>query len=253
MTYVIILIVFIGIFFAISKFNGMAGAGLNPQAIDASNRFLMEKTGFKHTALPQAPIEEQIAFSNQLNAQYAKTRTMNTEMIRTFEGYRQIFSQNMGMSGTTFSLSASWTLLLNNNTTVLFHIAEKDMNSTTRKLKTGFKRNFQPAYPDELAITDPELSSRFKAWGNSADWLNSILSDPELKQSLLSQAEVDISIFPDKINFSDPTQENLRRAMGGTSGMRAAASNPMAVMELQVAFHNQMGYLLYRIASKLTS
>ncbi|MBU1241323.1 hypothetical protein KKF84_12160, partial [Myxococcota bacterium] len=242
-------VVFIVIVVLLQKFNGAAAAAAhNPEATAAANRFLFERTGFTHAALPGAPLEQQVAHSNQLAAQYAKTTSMDLELVRTVEGYTQYHTQNMGMSGSAYSIAAAWYVTFQGNPPTVFHLAEKDMNSASRRMKTGYKRDFTPLYSDELPINDPDLAARFKAWGNSAEWLNHILSVPEIKQNLLSHAEVDLAIFPDKISFSDPTQANLRSAMGGTSGMMAAAQNPMAIMETQIAYHDNMGHLLTTIA-----
>jgi len=127
------------------------------------------------------------------------------------------------------------------------------MNSLKRELTTGFERDFAPVYNEELSIVDAELAARFSAWGNSEEWLTYILAIPEIRNQLLSLKEVDLCVYSDRISFSDPTQENLRSAMGGSAGMIALARNPVKMTEIQVTIHNAMATLLSTIAQTLNA
>ena len=252
LNYVLIFIVFLVIIFALPKFNALMAGGASG-AYDEINKMLFEATGYRHKAIREQPMEEQIAFSNKLTQEQIKTGTMNMELIRSFEGYDIIHHQSQQMVGSSMSLSASWQINLINQPAALFHLAEKNINSFRKELTSGFSRDFQPNYETELTITDPELSKRFAAWGNSQEWLDYFLSQVGIREELLSLKEVDLCVYQNQIIFSDPTQANLRDAMGGTAGMMAAAGNLTKMTKLQITFHEKMAHFLSNSAKILNA
>ena len=96
---------------------------------------------------------------------------------------------------------------------------------------------------------DPELAGRFRVWGNDEQSVNHILSQQDIRATLLSLKEVDLCVFSNEVSFSDPTQENFRAGMGGGSGMIGA--NPKQMVTAQSQLHQTVSGLLLRVARSL--
>jgi hypothetical protein len=230
----------------------LMGGYAQSQGYDKLNAMLFEKTGFRHKSLQEQSLEQNIAYSNQLTQQQISTGQMSMELVRDFGGHKQSFLYTQKTTGAgDMSLSARWTMQLQRSPSLVFHIAERDMNSMKREVKTGFEREFVPVYKQELRFYEPELAKRFRLWGNDEAAVNALLNQPAIYSNLLNLKEVDLCVFEHEVSFSDPTQENLRSGMGG--GMEMIGASPESMMTAQLQIHQQISELLLEVAKTVES
>lgn len=188
-------------------------------------RAMFEQTGYRHADMPNAPIEAHIRRSEELSRKRGDSRV---RMVRNVEGRQLYWEQWTQIVGSGWSTGCMWTMPLERLPRASFHIAEKRLVGAGKAIKefmSSSKRNFTPAFEQQHAIGDAALDQRFVMFAVDPYAAREALAQPVLRALLLGCTEVDLVVKAHEVRFNDPSQVNLRNAMGGAMGMLAAASS----------------------------
>lgn len=244
----IIIIVVIAACIAYAMWMGKFGTATVSNMGPAMREFF-ERSGYRHSQIPQAPIEQQIQQSMVLAEQQRKGNS-DIHMVRLFDEQPIHWHCWTRVGGRGFTMGCEWNLQLAQPLRGLFHVAEKSLGSTAAAVKgfmTSSERTWSPAYPHRVETGDAELDGRFQIYCNDPSAAR-ILTTPEIKSLLLAQAEVDLVVKPNEVQFFDPSQNNLRSAMGGTAGMMKAARDPSKSLMMSLPVHDAISRLLVTAA-----
>jgi len=199
----------------ISKLQGRAAAGvinaMHGGNLRATVRDTFERTGFRHAALPDAPLEAQVDHSM---AQLGVIET-KTHLIRVRDGVTLHFEQHAHAAGAGSRISARWWTPA--RAAFGLHIADRRLSSVKQKLNNVFTelvREFEPLFDTELSLDHPKLNERFRVWTDDPARAKAALSDPQLYGALLALPLVDLATLESQISLNDPLMENLKASPG---------------------------------------
>ena len=214
-------------------------------------RLFFERTGYRYAGMEGATIEQQVAHGESLAANYGRGG-QQTHMVRDFHGV-PIHWQNattVNKSG-GWSMSCTWSMPLAQPARSLVQIADKSLSGVGKAVKEAFsnmERHWKPEYPTRVDSGDPELDARFQFYCHDTAAVQRVALAPGVKELLLGCAEVDLTVAPQQVVFSDPMQKNVRAGMGGTIGMMATGGNMERHMELSIPVHDRIAELLATVA-----
>ncbi len=223
-------------------------AGMGP-----GMKIFLERTGYRYAELPPtASIDEQIAHHALLvkgTAGQMKSGGYQMHMVRDFHGVPIHWKSWTKSTPNGYSMGCTWSAEI--RSTAKIQIAEKSLSGVGKALKEAFsnsERMWEAVYPHKVTSGDAEIDKRFHIHCEDPSVAPRVLAAPGLRELLLGCAEVDVTVSPDEVRFSDPMQKNLRASMGGTLGQMALAGNVEKTMEVSTPVHDRIAELLATLA-----
>ena len=232
---------FVGIF-VISFVGIILLARRHVPAIMAARRAFFEQTGYRHPGLVAASIEEQVQFVPRMTL-----KTREERYVRRLDSDHEVsFLSSSVREPGRIVRRLSWSVPLAHSPAVVLQIADRSLSSfgkTAREALTRSSRTWSPIYPP-VALADAELDARFVAFGPDPEAVKRCVVG--LRELLLACKEVDLIVTPTEIRFSDPSDQNLSAAHGGTTGRIAAGMNPAPTILSSIPVHQRINEILER-------
>ncbi len=240
------------IFFAMKMSGGgmgmgaMGGGGMNAK-IEEMNRALFSRTGYRHAAIYEQPIEAQLAMS----AEQTKNPMRPIHLVRPVPqlNTQLHFHQATETTATGVAYSASWSIPM--RPAFGLHLVDKKLmgiGAAAKGFMSSTTRTITPAYPTEVTMAIPALGDRFKLYASDPARAMNLLMQPDVQQLLTSLKSVDLRVSEGDIMLNDPMMENLHPP----GGPMALASMPAAQMgDFMAGAHDRIAQLLVAVASKV--
>ena len=218
---------------------GDFGGGLGAQHEGARKMSeLFDKTLGYRTVSTQTP--------QQMAEAASKGKTVETHMVRSFEGC-EIHYRSATSYGTTESkMSLSWSAPPAGPLLHGLHIAEASLadkgSRIAKEMLTSVSVDWKPSYKQEIKTNDPELDERFRFFVADPEEALEILENARLKALLLSIPHVDLVVGEEGSCLNDPLQNSLAKLLGGRMAtMQMMTDRGIAVQE---KLHNDVAALL---------
>jgi len=242
---VFLLLVIVGIVVAVVMLRQKATRRRNALANHTTpmvRRFL-EQTGYSFVDARGTPPEAQAARWRDMYMGSMKGGAYEVRFARNFRGLELHWHHALAHGYRVTIWSQTWTLFLPRPPRVLFHLCER------ANLDPQRQGNWRPAYEQPVPTGDYAFDQRFAVFGPDANAVRGLLSNPQLKGTLMQLAYVDLRAQPDRVVFSDPKQDNAIRAMGGAEAALAFTYDPGRTFEISLPIHEQVANILYGIAT----
>jgi hypothetical protein len=248
---VVPLLLFGGFAFYMMQRQKSAAANSGP----ALQRFL-QMTGYRVAELgPAAPIEAHAAHMvGKMQALVAGRGQFEQQLVRDYYGAPLYFSTYMGSPPDRPNVhisSASWTLRPPAGPRLGLQIASRHLSGVGKavgELMSNVTRQWSQEYPHQAVTGDPAFDAQLMVFSFDPNAARAVLADPNLRQLLLSFAEVDISVRPGQVTFSDPSQKNILAAMGGTMGAMTIGFDYGKMFEAAAPVHERAAQTLATLA-----
>lgn len=218
------------------RLKGRTAAQLGP----AMHSFL-ERTGYRHAELGQAPLEQHVARYEAAMRDMAKGFRLH--LVRQVQGAAIHHVQTGHMTQTGWATSTTWSLPLVRQPSVVFQIADRSLSGIGKLAKEALSnhhRSWSARYPHQVAMGDAELDQRFVCFVAEPIAARRVVETPGLKQLLLACREVDLVAGEGEVVFSDPFGKNLDHGVPRT--------DLVARMAAQAPIHDRIAELLLAAA-----
>ena len=176
----------------------------------------------------------------------SKGKTVETHMVRSFEGC-EIHYRSATSYGTTESkMSLSWSVPPTGPLLHGLHIAEASLadkgSRLAKEMMTNVSVDWKPAYKQEIKTNDPELDERFRFFVADPEEAMEVLGNARLKPLLLAIPHIDLQVGEEGSSLNDPLQTSLAKLLGGRMEMMQVMTDQgIAVQE---KLHNDVAALL---------
>lgn len=181
-------------------------------------REFLERSGYRHLDLREAPIEAQVQRSLDIAAKQAKGDS-EAHMLRAVEGTPIHWRQWSRLTGSGYAMGCQWSVPLVGPPRALLHIADR------RLIGVG-----APRYTARTGTGDPAFDERFVVFCVDANETHRVLADGGLRALLLACAEVDLVVGETDITFSDPSMANQRAISGYDAATTMQVHDRMATI-----------------------
>jgi hypothetical protein len=227
-------------FFYTRTMSKKRAAALGP----AIHQFL-ERTGYRYADVPSPDLALHVARGEAVFQNLGKG--YQARLIRQFHGAPIHNVQEGHVTSNGWSTNFAWVHPLAGRPRVLLQVAERSLSGVGKAVKEAFSnthRHWQPIYPHQVPIADPELAQRLVCYSPDPHAAQLALSAPGMKELLLRCAEVDLTVLDAEVRFADPFQKNLMAAGGGTAGALMMRGDVQKWMDLQIPVHDHIAALL---------
>lgn len=208
-------------------------------------RAFLQRTGYRYADVPSAELEDHAARGEEVFKNLG--RGYQARLIRDYHGVPVHNVQVGQVTHDGWAVDYSWLVPLAGRPRVRLQVADRSLAGVGKAVKEAFsstRRQWEPRYPQEVRLGDPELARRFVCFADDPAAAHAALAAPGLKPLLLAAAEVDLVVSDTEVRFADPFQKNLNAGLGGTVGMMSMGGDVAKIMALQVAVHDQIAELL---------
>lgn len=212
--------------------------------VEEMNRELFSRTGYRHAAIHEQPLEAQLAFS-AAHAQKPLHLIRPLPQLNT----QLHFRQETKAQGARTLLSASWSVPL--RPAFGFHLIDKKLmgaRAVAKNVMTSMHRTVCPAFPTEVTVAIPALGDRFKLFATDPARAMSVLMQPDVQQLVMAMKSVELLVSEGDISLNDPMMENLHPPGGP---MALAGMQPAQMGEFMAGAHDRAAQLLVAVASKV--
>lgn len=232
-------VVFFLAFAAFAVFYGVHLKRRTAAQLGPAMRSFLERTGYRHVQLGNAPIEQHVAHYEAAMRDMAKGFQLH--LVRNVHGAAIHHVQTGHVTQRGWATSTSWSLPLVRQPSVVFQIADRSLSGFGKMAKEALSnhhRSWSARFPHQVAIGDSELDQRFLCFVAEPIAARRIGETPGLKQLLLACPEVDLVAGEREVVFSDPAGKNLDHS----------APSLAARMDAQVPVHDRIAELLLAAA-----
>jgi len=216
----------------------------------AAQRTFFEQTHYRHTDLPDRPIDEQVRHVPRSKFGVIEQRYVK----RTPDGDELRFHASTRHEPGKVIRELTWWMPLGTPARIRLQVADRGLASfgkAARELVTRTSRTWKAVYPGPIALDDTELDRRFLVYAPDADAARRCLADPRVRALLLECAEVDLIVTPEEIRFSDPSDKNMRANRDGAV-KRLAAMNAAPTIRASIPVHLRIGEIIERVRTAAT-
>lgn len=143
-----------------------------------------------------------------------------SHFVRDYNGVQIHYLSSHKSGFGKMQMSVSWVISLPQATQYGFQVVEANLaeGSTIAKVSRSldrYKYNWQPLFTQRMQIGDTQFDSRFAIFGSHPEKSLLVLTDPAVREALLSLKHVDLTVSESQARFEDPfyaNQWNLRGA-----------------------------------------
>ena len=195
-------------------------------------RDFLERSGYRHLDLREAPIEAQVERSLELAARQAKG-DCDTHMLRAVEGTSIHWRQWTRLTGSGYAMGCQWSVPLVGPPHALLHVVDRRLigaGKVIKELFTNSRRELTPRFTARTGTGDPAFDERFVVFCQDANAAQRVLSNGALRAQLLACAEVDLVVGETDITFSDPSMANQRALAGYDAATTMQVHDRMATI-----------------------
>jgi hypothetical protein len=196
---------------------------------------------------PQA--RERWAKLGYRSAEGARQISMFRESIHQIRDYSnwEVHYTTSRKAGLVSKFSESWVCRLPSPTRFGLQVIEKNQgakpdrtiskgetqihshgSSIGRGIRSFAWYNWKQYFTERFETGDSELDSRFAIFGTDANAAHALLSNPTMRDALLSLRHVDFSVAGDEVRFEDPFKSNYMWIRGATIEDLAGIHNQIA-------------------------
>ena len=202
------------------------------------------KTGYAFDDLRGAPPAMQ---TQRWEDMYRRTMNGESFAIRVARMYQGIVVRWENVTAYQYRRvvwSQTWSAPAPAPLSVPFHLTERK-NLQPPNPQSNMQSNWRPAFPQMVPIGDPELDHRFALFTPvDVARVRAIVTHPQLRQSLLTSAYVDLKVMPDGAHFSDSRDENAIAMLGAQQAAHLDMVAPGKKMDDTVPMHERIANIL---------
>jgi hypothetical protein len=161
-----------------------------------------------------------------------------SHFVRDYKGVQIHYLSSHKSGFGKMQMSVSWVCSLPQETQNGFQVVEASLaeDSTMARVSRSldrYKYNWQPRFTQRMQTGDTQFDSRFAIFGSHPEKSLLALTDPAMREALLSLKHVDLSVAGSEARFEDPFYVNQWNLSGSALG----------------EVHNKIAFILARVST----
>ncbi len=209
-----------------------------------SFREFLEQTGFRVVGAEAADLGQQAELALSAIGQEGGER--GQEWVRDCAGVEvRHFFRRMQKNNSNYYW-CRWSTRLAQPPRIALQVIEKRLIGKLSRVDNFIENKsyeWQQLFPHQVQLADAELERRFAVYGNDPALVVTALGANGVRESLLACKQVDLSVGPDGVVFSDPFRENIMAALGGGTGLLMVGYDPRAITQMILPVHDRVSWL----------